>query len=211
MVAQEKEMGFSPFQDNGAYEMDEIRSVYSSVHPASTILTGFPNNNNMPYRPPTQSPGPYNAYNRMSSYSRFTDMAPGANEHTRLMSMGNMSDASPGLPRNHSGQYLSSQPDLLSPKLSPPPSAGYPPRSRSPLSQTASRPPSTFGLPGFQTQGVTDGQIIDAVRDCLREVDLDNVTKKQLKVLTEQRLQVQLNPEKRAFLDQQIDFELANM
>ncbi|CAD0020790.1 unnamed protein product [Aureobasidium pullulans] len=210
MVAQEKEMGFSPFQDNGGYEMDEIRSVYSSVHPASTILTGLPNNN-MPYRPPTQSPGPYNAYNRMSSYSRFTDAMPGANENSRLMSMGNMSDASPHLTRNPSGQYLSSQPDLLAPKLSPPPSAGFPPRSRSPLSQTASRPASTFGLPGFQTQGVTDGQIVDAVRDCLREVDLDNVTKKQLKVLTEQRLQVQLDPQKRAFLDQQIDFELANM
>ncbi|KAI4732119.1 chitin synthase [Aureobasidium sp. EXF-10728] len=209
MVAQEKEMGFSPFQDNGGYEMDEIRSVYSSVHPASTILTGLPNNN-MPYRPPTQSPGPYNAYNRMSSYSRFTDAMPGANENSRLMSMGNMSDTSPGLPRNHSGQYLS-QPDLLSPKLSPPPSAGFPPRSRSPLSQTASRPASTFGLPGFQTQGVTDSQIVDAVRDCLREVDLDTVTKKQLKVLTEQRLQMQLDPQKRAFLDQQIDFELANM
>jgi chitin synthase len=165
----------------------------------------------MPYRPPTQSPGPYNAYNRMSSYSRFTDAMPGANENQRLMSMGNMSDAPQGLPRNYSGQYLSSQPDLLSPKLSPPPSAGFPPRSRSPLSQPTSRPASTFGLPGFQTQGVTDGQIVDAVRDCLREVDLDTVTKKQLKVLTEQRLQMQLDPQKRAFLDQQIDFELANM
>jgi chitin synthase len=193
--------------------MDDIRSVYSSVHPASTILTGLPNNNNnnMPYRPPTQSPGPYNAYNRMSSYSRFTDAMPGANENQRLMSMGNMSDAAPALPRNYSGQYLSSQPDLLSPKLSPPPSAGFPPRSRSPLSQPTSRPASTFGLPGFQTQGVTDAQIVDAVRDCLREVDLDTVTKKQLKVLTEQRLHMQLDPQKRAFLDQQIDFELANM
>jgi chitin synthase len=49
------------------------------------------------------------------------------------------------------------------------------------------------------------------LRECLAEVDLDTVTKKQLKALAEQKLQCQLAGDKRAFLDHQIDFELANM
>jgi len=90
-------------------------------------------------------------------------------------------------------------------------------RSRSPYaSQGAfpSRPGSTNQLnhlSGFQTQGPTNEAITLAIRECLGEVDLDNVTKKQLKALAEQKLQCQLPPEKRAFLDSQIDFELANM
>ena len=50
-----------------------------------------------------------------------------------------------------------------------------------------------------------------AVQTCLREVDLDTVTKKQLRALTEQRLQTQLGGERKAFLNRQIDVELANM
>jgi chitin synthase len=42
-------------------------------------------------------------------------------------------------------------------------------------------------------------------------VDLDTVTKKQLKALAEQKLQCQLVGDRRTFLDSQIDFELANM
>jgi chitin synthase len=60
-------------------------------------------------------------------------------------------------------------------------------------------------------QGPSDQDIVMAVRECLKEVDLDNVTKKQLKALTERRLQTQLQGEKKAFLDQTIDVELANM
>ena len=44
-----------------------------------------------------------------------------------------------------------------------------------------------------------------------RIVDLDTVTKKQLKALAEQKLQCQLTGDRRTFLDSQIDFELANM
>ena len=74
-----------------------------------------------------------------------------------------------------------------------------------------SRPGSTNQLAGFQSQGPTNEAITLAIRECLGEVDLDNVTKKQLKALAEQKLQCQLSGEKRAFLDSQIDFELANM
>ena len=59
--------------------------------------------------------------------------------------------------------------------------------------------------------GPSDAQITAAIKECLREVDLDNVTKKQLKALTEQRLQTQLSGERRVWLDQMIDHELANM
>ena len=43
--------------------------------------------------------------------------------------------------------------------------------------------------------------ITDAVRQCLAEVDLDSVTKKQVRALVEQRLQTELVQEKRNFLD----------
>ena len=45
----------------------------------------------------------------------------------------------------------------------------------------------------------------------MAEVDLDTVTKKQVRALVEQRLQVEITGEKRTFLDRQIDAELANM
>ena len=50
-----------------------------------------------------------------------------------------------------------------------------------------------------------------AIRECLTEVDLDNVTKKQLKALAEQKLQCQLSGDKKAFLDFEIDRQLAEM
>ena len=59
--------------------------------------------------------------------------------------------------------------------------------------------------------GPSDATIIETVQHCLREADLDRVTKKQLVALAEQRLQTQLTGERRIFLNQQIDLELANM
>jgi len=56
-----------------------------------------------------------------------------------------------------------------------------------------------------------DAQIIEVVQSCLASVDLDIVTKKQLRALAEQRLQCQLGPERRIFLDEMIDAELAVM
>lgn len=204
-VMQEKDL---IYQDGG-YEMDDIRSVYSGM-PASTILTGFPQHQS--FKPP-QSPGPFNAYanNRQSSYSRmsrYTDIAQQPEQHQRLMSMSGMSD-------HYSGQqspfvYNQSQDNLMGGLQSP----ALQQRNRSPLGggyNAPSRPASTNQLSGFQTQGVSNEAIADAIRECLGEVDLDSVTKKQLKALTEQRLQCQLSGDKRAFLDAQIDFELANM
>ena len=199
----EKEGG--AYYDNGGYEMDDIHSVYSSVKPASTILTGFPQQ--QMYRPP-QSPSPYNALNRQTGASnmsaRYTDN-PQTMEQSRLMSMGGISDQYANSPRHQSRDNLMG---MQSPQL-------YQDPARSPYGQnTWSRPGSTnqlATLSGFQTQGPTNEAITQAIRECLNEVDLDNVTKKQLKALAEQKLQCQLVGDKRAFLDSQIDFELANM
>ncbi|KAF2154371.1 glycosyltransferase family 2 protein [Myriangium duriaei CBS 260.36] len=214
---QEKEqMGY-----HDGYEMDDMHSTYSSIKPASTVLTGMPGAN-MHFRPP-QSPGPYNALSRGSTYSHLPGQGQGyPAEQTRLMSMGGMSDhytTPPQFSRNNS-QNFQSMPDLNTNLISPTGSQmpGGINRARSPLGNypsqgNLSRPAShmSLGLQGFQTQGPSDGEIANAIQQCLREVDLDTVTKKQLKALTEQRLQCQLSPEKRAFLDAQIDQELANM
>jgi chitin synthase len=58
---------------------------------------------------------------------------------------------------------------------------------------------------------VDDAAIIEAIQAVLREVDLDTVTKKQVRALVEQRLQTELAGERRTFMDRQIDNELANM
>jgi chitin synthase len=52
---------------------------------------------------------------------------------------------------------------------------------------------------------------VEAIQACLAEVDLDSVTKKQVRALVEQRLQTELVGEKKVFLDRAIDNELANM
>ena len=206
-VAQEKE-GSGMYYQDGGYEMDDIHSVYSSVKPASTILTGFPQQ--QMYRPP-QSPSPYNALNRQSTYSKYTDNP--NMEQSRLMSMGGMSDHYHQQQQQpmYNNPRQQSQDNLIAMR-SPP---VYQERARSPLGyNTYSRPQSTNNLTtlsGFQTQGPTNEAITQAIRECLGEVDMDSVTKKQLKALAESKLQCQLMGEKRAFLDSQIDFELANM
>jgi len=89
-------------------------------------------------------------------------------------------------------------------------SVGYTGGARTPLALGLETPISTFD---FQrgNQGPDDGMIVEAIQTCLREVDLDSVTKKQVRALVEQRLQTELVGEKRTFLDRMIDTELANM
>lgn len=235
--------GGSAYDDAG-YEMDDMQSVYSSVKPASTILTGFPQFGS--HIPPAQSPGPYAAMqHRQSGYSNFSaaysdNPLAGAGAgagvgggHERLMSMGGMSDqyappplyahnnastlSRPGLPGHFpsSSDLLSAQAGATSPSQLHPYGGGYgQQRARSPLGGGAgfsSRPVSMANFQGTSQGGPSDAQIVEAVRECLREVDMDSVTKKQLKALAEQRLQTSLAGERRVFLDQMIDFELANM
>jgi chitin synthase len=214
------------------YDMDDARSQYSSIR-AATILTGFPNQGNMHMAP--QSPAPYammpGMQQRHSTYSVLSAKNGAGSSHERLMSVGGMSDhmnntnpyasqrpsmgftQSPdhlmGSP-NHQHSYSGSASNLLGATYSNPSN----PRLRSPLGGAIggmSRPVSTVNFMDGPKTGPSDQDIQMAIRECLREVDLDNVTKKQLRALAEQRLQTQLVGERKAYLDQMIDIELADM
>ncbi|KAI9825076.1 MAG: hypothetical protein M1832_001396 [Thelocarpon impressellum] len=193
------EKGYQGSYEDNAYEMDDMHSVYSSVKPASTILTGF-HGQGGPYMPP-QSPAPLGSAYRQSTQSqlgRYTDQ-PQGQPHT--MSMGSPMDTYQDYPQGRPSPVGT---ENLMAMHSPPMR-----ESRTPLG-AGSRNTSTFD---FQRagQGPDDGMIIEAIQACLQEVDLDNVTKKQVRVLVEQRLQTELAGERRTFLDRQIDAELANM
>lgn len=191
--------GFSAYDDE-AYEMNDMQSVYSSVKPASTIMSNMQHISHMP----PQSPGPYQGMQtRQSTYSNLTRYQDNPHD-SRLMSMGGMSDhrgQSPYGQRPNMGGFQSSD-NLMT---STPPIRG-----RSPLGYAQSRPGSTLNFQTMQS-GPTDSMIIETVQSCLRDADLDKVTKKQLVALTEQRLQTQLTGERKIFLSQTIDNELANM
>ncbi|KAL4780366.1 chitin synthase-domain-containing protein [Aspergillus varians] len=210
-VGQEKGYLGGRYMDETAMEMDDMHSQYSSVKPASTILTGFPGHGRNSYMPP-QSPAPFggsmpgNRNSHLSSFSRYTDQpfqANNNNMHARHMSMGNLSQLeSSGVTNRHSVGMMQSTDNLL----------GHPPRSsRSPVGGLNSRPASAFDFRAGAMNGPDEASITEAIRSCLAEVDLDNATKKQVRALVEQRLQTSVVGEKRAFLDRQIDAELANM
>ncbi|UPX10181.1 Chitin synthase [Ascochyta rabiei] len=197
--------GFSAYEDD-TYEMNDMQSVYSSVKPASTIMSNMHHISHMP----PQSPGPYQGMQtRQSTYSNFSRYQdhPHQNQNahqSRLMSMGGMSDqydASPYGNRPNVGGFQSSD-NLM---------ASTPPiRGRSPLGYGQSRPGSTVNFQSMMN-GPSDATIVQVVRTCLNEGDLDSMTKKQLVALAEQRLQTQLTGERKIFLNQTIDTELALM
>lgn len=157
------------FADAG-YEMDDIRSMYSSVKPASTVLTGF-HNRPPAYMPPV-SPAPFYTprQSQTPTFTPYTDNPQYA--HSRMQSMGTLSDQAHPSPY---GQRLAapSQDNLIS--MHSPPLR----QSRSPLD--GSRPVSTIDFRGG-TNGPDDGAVVEAIQSCLAEVDLDNVTKKQGRV-----------------------------
>jgi chitin synthase len=179
-----------PYQDgyvDSGYEMDDIRSVYSSVKPASTILTGFPQHAPT-YMPPRRSPGPPGNMMRQSTHSsitRYTDQ-PQHQPPRAQSAMGGMMEpyrdhvpaarmSMPALEHRRASSRMSlgpgpSQENLMS--MSPPPVR----QSRSPLG--ISRPVSTADFRGIKA-GPDEPAITEAIRGCLAEVDLDSVTKKQ--------------------------------
>ena len=106
--------------------------------------------------------------------------------------------STPHLPPNH-------------PSRSP---IGFTGGARTPIPQEAGmqRQASNFDFQRTNNNnGPDDMMIVEAIQGCLREVDLDNVTKKQVRALVEQRLQTELVGDRRTFLDRMIDSELANM
>ncbi|TVY48699.1 Chitin synthase [Lachnellula occidentalis] len=208
------EKNYDAYEDT--YEMDDMKSMYSSVKPASTILTGFPGRGSQ-YMPP-QSPafgGP-----RQSAYTM-----PYA-DHTRqqsVMSLGggglNDRSASPYQDYPHQSRpsmaMMPSSSELLAGSPSPNMQAS---QSQSRLGFSGgARTPGPYDRPASQfdfqrgNAGPDDMMIVEAIQACLREVDLDTVTKKQVRALVEQRLQTELVGERRTFLDRMIDTELANM
>ncbi|RPB01134.1 hypothetical protein L873DRAFT_1677912 [Choiromyces venosus 120613-1] len=196
---------FSSGYEDGV-ELDDIQSTYSSVKPASTILTGLPQMGGARSYMPPQSPA---FQNRQSTYSAYTGVPGDHNQHQRLMSMGGMSNRDywqdgPGN-RGAMSTGLPSTDNLLA-MNTPPPRAP----SRSPLGFAGGRPVSQMDF--MRAGGGPDDElIVEAIRAVLREVDLETVTKKQVRALVEQRLQTECQGERRTFLDRQIDTELANM
>lgn len=210
-----------PYQDTG-YEMDEMQSMYSSVKPASTILTGLPHmgSGQQAYLPP-QSPAPFGASNNRQSQ----------------LSLGGVSTGDywqDGPRANRRSSPMSTTDNLLG--HTPPPRAP----TRSPLGFNNSRPGSTIDFMRMGN-GPDDESIIHAIKEVLATVNLESVTKKQgtfkrplvdfyiiifflgwgvgrfflltsvVRALVEQKLQTECQGERRQFLDNQIDNELANM
>jgi chitin synthase len=133
------------------------------------------------------------------------------------MSMGNASARShPNSPYQSglSVPFSASRPSLFGmPSTDSNPFSNPPtPYRHSTATPTPGRPVSS--MIDFRTAAVAgpdDQAIVEAIQACLAEVDLDSVTKKQVRALVEQRLQTELVGEKKVFLDRAIDNELANM
>jgi chitin synthase len=222
-----EKMHDNPYEDT--YEMDDMKSVYSSAQPASTILTGFPGRNTHAYMQPPQSPAPFANQPRQSVYSvnPYQDIHA---RHQSAMSLGGglqdlrnspyqdypnnsqQNSYRPSmihLPASTDNLLGSTQPSPIRPGVQSRASIGFTGGARSPMGLEA---PSTSNF-DFQrgNAGPDDQTIVDAIQSCLREVDLDNVTKKQVRALVEQRLQTELVGERRTYMDRMIDAELALM
>ncbi|KAH0536055.1 hypothetical protein FGG08_007036 [Glutinoglossum americanum] len=184
------------YEDNAvdAVEMDDIRSIYSSVRPGSTILAGFPAQSPsfvLPRPPGALWDNPV----QQSPYPDFTPYNGPESQNQHGLSMADTNFLRTGIPRLPAG--LDSPTPLT-------------PRIQSPASFPSSQPMNTAD---FQQDrgGPDDAMITEAIRSCLAEADLDSVTKKQVRALVEQKLQTELVGERRTFLDRQIDAELTNM
>lgn len=172
--AQEK-AGFPGYNDEAAVEMDDMQSMYSSVKPASTILTGFPTQGvqQTPYVLP-HSPNPYsnlpgNRNSHMSHFTHYTDQPQMGNRASQHLSVSNLSHYQDN-PTNAS--RLSG--------FGVPGSDNFAPSQLHSMRSSMPRPASTLvdfrNPPG---QGPDEATITAAIQACLGEVDLDTVTKKQ--------------------------------
>lgn len=205
--------GMGVYNEN--YEMDDMKSVYSSIRQPS-VLTGLPGHGAGAYIPPTPStPFTPGGMTRTSTFvggggiggaatpSPYTDNP--LAQRQSMMSMGTAADMQRR--QTHS------------------PYQDFPAQQRGSVANLGiPGPASTHRLSSFSAGGglgldfqrgpaaaTDDGAIIEAIQAVLREVDLDTVTKKQVRALVEQRLQTELTGERRTFMDRQIDNELANM
>ncbi|KAG6288666.1 hypothetical protein E4U46_003104 [Claviceps purpurea] len=200
------------------YEMDEIKSVYSAA-PQGSILTGIGGRN--PYMPP-QSPAFGMGTNRSTTAQGQYYDAVGHSRRQSMMSLGTqMHDPQRGpSPYQDTPANRNSMINLRSQgNLTPGPGAagtrassamGYTGAQRSLIGHEAMQSTTSFDFQRTYA-GADDTAIVEAIQSVLGEVDLDTVTKKQVRALVEQRLQTELVGERRTFMDRQIDRELENM
>ncbi|KAF3768175.1 family 2 glycosyltransferase [Cryphonectria parasitica EP155] len=183
----------------GDYELDDMKSVYSSVRQPS-ILTGVPGRG--AYMAPPQSPAPFQT-GHMSRNSAFT--APYADHPASHMHRQSTYSVGTGLDRDHSPYQDRPGSTAMG--------AGYAQsRAGTAMSGYGGASPSVVDFSrGPGVHGPDDAAITECIQAVLREVDLDTITKKQVRALVEQRLQTELVGERRTFMDRQIDNELANM
>jgi chitin synthase len=216
--------GMGMYDEN--YEMDDMKSVYSSVRQPS-VLAGFPGRGAGAYMPPTPgTPGtPFTPMARTSTLlgTPYTEN-PALAQRQSMISMGTMAPYSdfPGAAQRGSVANLRGM------SSTPPGGPGMLGANRLSMASTSmlGPSPSRLGLHSDLSTGsfgaavlgtgagggpVDDAAIIESIQAVLREVDLDTVTKKQVRALVEQRLQTELTGERRTFMDRQIDNELANM
>ena len=194
------------------YEMDEMKSVYSAG-PQGSVLTGMQARGS--FMPP-QSPAPFGANRAPTMMSNYQEQ-PLMHHRQSMMSMGT---GIHDINRTQSPyqDYPAAHPSMsnLRGQSHTPPSVrastmmGYGGGRRSPMVPDAMQSPQAFD---FQrgNSGPDDATIVECIQAIIREVDLDSVTKKQLRALVEQRLQTELIGERRTFLDRQIDTELQKL
>ncbi|KAK3353171.1 putative chitin synthase 6 [Lasiosphaeria hispida] len=226
VVGEKMDSGMGMYDEN--YEMDDMKSIYSSVRQPS-VMMGLGGRG--AYLPP-HSPGTPLGYNsNMARSSTFN----GAQQQQQqqqpysdnplahrqsMMSMGTMADMQRRTsPYQDGGGMASHRPSIANLR-----GMSNTPPTLSPRYSTATG--LSLGLGGGSNMGHTstpsfdfqrgnmgpdDASIIESIQSVLREVDLDTVTKKQVRALVEQRLQTELVGERRTFMDRQIDNELANM
>lgn len=209
----EKQEGYGDQYDAA----DEMKSVYS-MGPQGSVMTGLQGRNT--FMPP-QSPAPF-GNNRASTMTGFQNQPMMSNRQS-MMSMGTalpdrqqLRSPYQDYPATRAGSAM----DLNQPMLSPAMASGagragsamgYAGGRRSPGAADAMQSTTSFDFQRGAAAGPDDGVIIEAIQAVLGEVDLDTVTKKQVRALVEQRLQTELVGERRTFMDKQIDRELEMM
>ncbi|EPE09998.1 chitin synthase 6 [Ophiostoma piceae UAMH 11346] len=212
------------FQEGGmyddGYEMDDMKSMYSSVRQPS-VLAGMGTRGSMFMPPKGQiSPGLYGARSSTVPNMGYTDAPLQHRQSMASMGMGDPRMSSPyqdapnqfGLarPMSHLRAGSNTSPSLGGLRGSTS-QLGFTGGARQALgSEAAHQSVMSFDFQRGHA-GPDDNMIVEAIQSVLVEVDLDTVTKKQVRALVEQRLQTELVGERRTFMDRQIDNELANM
>ncbi|KAG5951712.1 hypothetical protein E4U53_002444 [Claviceps sorghi] len=198
------------------YEMDEMKSVYSAA-PQGSVMTGI--GGRSAYIPP-QSPA-FGMNRSTTAQGQYHDAA-GPARRQSMMSLGTqIQDIQRGFsPYQDMPASRNSMINLRGQaNVTPGPGAagirasstmGHVGANRTPAGYEAMQSTTSFDFQrGFV--GADDTAIVEAIQSVLGDVDLDTVTKKQVRALVEQRLQTELVGERRTFMDRQIDHELENM